>query len=88
MPFSIPSFNKIFILVTAPFLFILFGALSVCKFAMVLGVYILLCPQKEKVHSSFLHIQLHNHQKDLNPCLSLYYYGKVIDELEKVQKGI
>ena len=24
----------------------------------------------------------HNYRKDLNPCLSLYYYGKVIVELE------
>ena len=30
-----------------------------------------------------LHIQLHNHQNDWNPCLWLYYYGKVIAELEK-----
>ena len=47
-------------------------------------VYILLCPQEEKVATLFfLHIQLHNHQNDLNPCLWLYYYGKVIAELEK-----
>ena len=25
-----------------------------------------------------IHIQQHNHQKDLNLCLSLYYYGKII----------
>ena len=30
-----------------------------------------------------VHIQQHNHQKDLNLCLSLYYYGKVIVELAK-----
>ena len=30
-----------------------------------------------------LHIQLDNHQKDLKPCLSLYYYDKFITELEK-----
>ena len=47
-------------------------------------VYILLCPQEEKVATLFFqHIQLHNHQNDLNPCLWLYYYGKVIAELEK-----
>ena len=34
----------------------------------------------------FLHIQLHNHQKDLNPHLWLYYYGKVIVKLEKKHK--
>ena len=50
---------------------------------MVPGVYILLCLQENKVHSSFLHIQLHNLQKDLNPCLLLYYYAKVIVQLEK-----
>ena len=43
------------------------------KFAMVPGVYILLCPQEEEHH---------NHQKDLNP-LSLHYYGKVTVELKK-----
>ena len=48
---------------------------------MVPGVYILLCPQEEKV-LFFLNIQLHSHQKDLNPYLWLYY-GKVIAELEK-----
>ena len=31
----------------------------------------------------FIHIQLHNHQKDLDPCLWLYYYGNFIVELEK-----
>ena len=52
-------------------------------------MYILLYPQEEEVYSSswgheyIIHIQQHNHQKDLNPCLSLYYYGKVIVELEK-----
>ena len=45
------------------------------------GVYILLCPQEEKV-LFFLNIQLHSHQKDLNAYLWLYY-GKVIAELEK-----
>ena len=30
-----------------------------------------------------VHIQQHNHQKDLNLCLSLYYFGRVIVELEK-----
>ena len=30
-----------------------------------------------------VHIKQHNHQKDLNLCLSLYYYRKVIVELEK-----
>ena len=34
----------------------------------------------------FLHIQLHNYQKDLNPSMWLYYNGKVIVELEKKHK--
>ena len=29
------------------------------------------------------HIQQHSHQKDLNLCLSLYYYGKDIVELKE-----
>ena len=37
---------------TPTILFILVGALSVCKFSMVPGVYILLCPQEEEVRSS------------------------------------
>ena len=44
MPYSIPSSTKILTLATAPFLFILVGILSVCEFAMVPGVYILLFP--------------------------------------------
>ena len=50
---------------------------------MVPGVYNLLCLQEEKVATLFfLHIELHNHQSDLNSCLWLYY-GNVITELEK-----
>ena len=52
MPNSIPSFTKVYTLATTPFLFILVGILSVCEFAMVPGVYILLFPQEEQVHSS------------------------------------
>ena len=37
---------------TTSFLFILVGAFSVCKSAVVPGLYILLCPQEEKVYSS------------------------------------
>ena len=85
MPYSIPSSPKILTLVTASILFILVGTLSVWEFAMVPGVYILLCSQEEKL-LFFLHIQLHNHQKDLSLCLSLYYYGKVIVKLEKKYK--
>ena len=49
------------------------------------GVYILLCPQEEKV-LVFLHIQVHNHENNLNHCLWLYYYDKFIVELEKKHK--
>ena len=54
MPYSIPNSNEILIYFdnSTPFLFILVGTLSVCEFAMVLGMYILLFPQEEKVHSS------------------------------------
>ena len=48
MFYSIPSSTKIITFTTAPFLFILVGALCVCGFAMVPGVYILLCPQEEE----------------------------------------
>ena len=52
MPYSILSSNKILTLPTAPFLFILVGVLSDCEFAKVPGVYILLFPREEEVHSS------------------------------------
>ena len=32
-----------------------------------------------------IHIQQHSRQKDLNPCVSLYCYSKVIVELENTQ---
>ena len=44
--------TKTLTLATAPLLFLLVGVLSVCEFAMVPGVYILLSPQEEEVHSS------------------------------------
>ena len=47
----IPSSTKILTLTTAPFCFILVDALSVFEFPTVPGVYILLCPQEEQVHS-------------------------------------
>ena len=88
MSYSILGSTKILTLTTAPFLFISVSALSVFEFAMVPGVYILLCPQQEEVHFSswvhrfiYIHFQQHNHWKDLNPCLSLYYYDKGIVEL-------
>ena len=51
MPYSIPSSTKILALIVAPVLSILIGTLFVYEFATVTGVYILLCPQKEKIHS-------------------------------------
>ena len=55
MPYSIPSSTKTLTLAIAPFLFILVGVLSVCEFAMVPGVYILLCSQEEEVYSSSMY---------------------------------
>ena len=87
MFYSIPSSTKIFTLTTAIFLFISVGALSVSEFAMVPGVYIYCAARKKRYtllpESTDINIQQHNHRKDLNPSLSLYYYGKVIiTELE------
>ena len=48
----IPSFTKTLTLTTALFLFISVDALSVFEFTMVLGAYILLCPEKEEVQPS------------------------------------
>ena len=52
MPYSIPSSTKILIYFGNSTIFVLVGNFSICEFAMVPGVYILLCPQEEKVHSS------------------------------------
>ena len=86
MPYSILSSTKILTLAITPFLFILVVQ-SVCEFALVPGVYILLSPRKKTCtllpEDTDVHIQQHNHQKDLSPCLSLYCFGKVIVELEK-----
>ena len=79
---SLVPLKFLYTLATAPFLFISVGSLCVCEFAMVPVVFILLCPLGRKGTLFYLHIQLHNHEKDLNPSLWLYYYGKVIAELE------
>ena len=50
MPQIITFSTKIPTLAIVSFLFILVGVL--CEFAMVLGVYILLCPQEEDIHYS------------------------------------
>ena len=43
---------KVLILTAAPFIFISIGALSVCEFAIVPELYILLRLEYEEVHSS------------------------------------
>ena len=49
MSYSIPTSTKVLTLATAPFLFILVAVLSVCEFAMVPGLYILLgAPKKNR----------------------------------------
>ena len=71
MPYSIPGSTKIliYILWQQHHFLILVGTLCVCVFAMVPEVYILLFPPGSEGTLFFLHIQLRNHQKDLNPSL-------------------
>ena len=67
MPYSIPGSTKILIHIyfgNSTIFFILVGTLCVCEFAMIPGVYILLCPPGRKGTLFFLHIQLHSYQKD------------------------
>ena len=79
MPY-IPSSTKIPIfLAAAPFLFILISVLCLSVFLLWYQVYAMLLSPQE------VHIQQHIHKKDLNLCRPLYYYGKVIVELEKTQ---
>ena len=58
MSHNIPSSTKILTLTTAPFLFILVGALSVCEFAMVPGVHYFTVPPGRK-GSFFLRAQIY-----------------------------
>ena len=87
MRYSIPSSTKVFTLATAPLLFMLVGIQSVnllwcqeCTFY---------CPLRKKRRGALFHegtdahIHEHIHQQDLKLCLPLYYYSKVIVELEK-----
>ena len=55
----------LYILWQQHYFLILVGTL--CEFAMVPGVCILLCPSGRESTLFFLHIQLHNHQEDENP---------------------
>ena len=84
MPYSIPSFTKILMYSGNSTIFVYFSwhplCLWICYGAR--NVHFTLYPRR-KGTLFFLHIQLHNHQNDLNPCLWLYYYGKVIGGLEK-----
>ena len=84
MPYSIPSSIKVLIYFGNSTIFVHFSwhPLWICYEAR--SVYFTVSLGR-KGTLFFLHIQLHNHQKDLNPCLWLYYYGKVIVELEKTQ---
>ena len=87
MPYSIPSSTKILTLSTAPFLFVLVGVLCLSVNLLWCQMCTFYCPLKKKrcthlPEGADVHIQQHTHQKDLNLFLPLYYYGKVIVELE------
>ena len=90
MPYSIICFTKILTLAIAPFLFILVDIL--CEFAIVPVVYILLSPQEEEntvlPEGTDAHIQEQIHQKDLHLFLPLFYYAKLIVELENTNKEL
>ena len=88
MSYSIPSSTKIPTLTTAPFLFILVGVLCLSVNLLWCQVCTFYCPLRIKrctllPKGTDVHIKQRIHQKDLNLCLPLYYYGKVIVELEK-----
>ena len=87
MPYGIVSFVPLkFLLCNGTIFFILVGVL--CEFAMVLSVDILLSPQEEEVHSSSWGHRKYTFSSAFikkNLCLPLYYYAKVIVELEKTQ---
>ena len=86
MAFSIICFTKIITLAIASYLFILVGFLW-CQ------VRTFYSPLRKKRYTLLpegtdVHIQQHIHQKDLILCLPLYYYAKVLVELEKHRQGI
>ena len=84
MPYSIFSSTKTLIYFGNSNIFVYFSWLPLCLWFCygARSVHFTVSPGR-KGTLFFLHIQLHNHQKDLNPCLLLNYYGKVIVELEK-----
>ena len=83
MPYSIPGFTKCLIYFGNNTIFVYFSWHPLCLW---------ICYGARSLHFTvspgrkgtlfFLHIQLRSHQKDLNCSLWLYYYGKVIVELE------
>ena len=85
MPYSITCSTKILTLATAPILFISAGIL--CEFDMVPGVYMVLSPHEEEVHSSSCRHRCTHSSKRFKTlsAITLCYYGKVIVELEKTQ---
>ena len=88
MPYSIPSSTKIRSLATAPFYFFNWRPLSMnLLWCQVCTFY---CSLRKKrctllPEGKYVHIQQYIQQKYMNLCLPLYYYGKVIAELEKTQ---
>ena len=86
MPYSVTCSTKIRTLVIIPLLFILVGIL--CEFAKVCVHFTVPSGRKDALfylRADDVHIQQHIYQKDLNLCLPLYYYAKVIALLEKTQ---
>ena len=91
MPYSILSSTKVLNLAAALFLFILVGIFCLYLNWLWYQECTFYCTLRKKKRCVLLsegtdvHIQQHIHQKDLNLCLTLYYYGKVFDQLEKKQ---
>ena len=85
MPYSVTCSTKILTLVIIPLLFILVGIL--CEFAKVCVHFTVPSGRKDALFylRADVHIQQHIYQKDLNLCLPLCYYAKVIVVLEKIQ---
>ena len=90
MPYRIPSSTKLFTLATAPFLFLLVVVLCLSVNLLWCHMCTFYCSLMKKrctllSKGTDVHIQQHIYQRDLHLCLQLYYYGKVIVELEKTQ---
>ena len=90
MRYSIPSSTKMLTLALVQFLFILVCVLCLSVGLLWCQVCTFCCPLRKKKctrhpEGKDVHIQQQIQQKDLNLCLPIYYYGKVIVELEKPQ---